>query len=53
MVQTLFRCEECKAVYTDQEIASRCEEHCRTKNACSVQYLKESIGVVSRIGNKI
>lgn len=47
MVQSLFKCEECGAVYEVKEIAKKCEEHCKEFNACSVQYLRESIGMIT------
>ncbi len=49
MVQELFRCEACGALYTNLEIASKCEEHCKTRNACNIEYLSKSIGVVSQV----
>ena len=49
MVQELFRCEACGAVYTDKKIAGKCEEHCNAMNACNVEYLRHSIGAVSQI----
>ncbi len=47
MVQQLYRCEECGAVYDNQEIASKCEDHCRKFNACNMEFLEKSIGTVS------
>ncbi|HKJ96592.1 MAG TPA: hypothetical protein VJ944_02480 [Thermoplasmataceae archaeon] len=47
MVQSLFKCEECGAVYETLAIAQKCEEHCRKFNACNMQYLKESVGRLS------
>ena len=49
MVQELFRCEACGAVYADKETAAKCEEHCNTMSACNVEYLRQSIGVVSQV----
>lgn len=49
MVQVMYRCEACGAVYTDKEIAAKCEEHCNTRNACNVEYLRKSIGVLSQV----
>ena len=49
MVQELFGCEACGAVYKDKEIAEKCEEHCNTRNACKVEYLRQSIGVISQV----
>lgn len=47
MVQSLFKCEECGAVYNEYEIATKCEEHCKEFNACDVDYLRKSIGTIS------
>lgn len=47
MVQLIFICEECGAIYYDKETAVNFEEHCGKFKACNIEYMKKSIGTIN------
>ena len=40
-------CEVCLLAYEDEELARRCEEHCRAHPSCSVEIGRKAIGSVA------
>lgn len=43
MSEKTFRCPECGMHYRDRKIAKRCEDFCRSHQACSLEIAKLSI----------
>ncbi|MHA2059303.1 MAG: DUF7128 family protein [Candidatus Ranarchaeia archaeon] len=39
---TLYICEECSLAYLDKSWAQKCEEYCKTQNACSLAITKHA-----------
>ncbi|MFB6145935.1 MAG: hypothetical protein ABEJ99_05540 [Candidatus Nanohaloarchaea archaeon] len=38
-----YICEECGLHYREKQVAENCEEHCRTRNACSLEMTRKSL----------
>ncbi|MFQ5975323.1 MAG: hypothetical protein ACE5J5_03285 [Candidatus Hydrothermarchaeales archaeon] len=39
----IYRCGECNLGYLDKEIAQKCENFCKTHNACSMEITKNAV----------
>ncbi len=43
---TAYYCEVCFLAYRDEELATKCEKHCRTHPSCDMVIGRQAIGSV-------
>lgn len=44
--EVFYACGVCGLVYEAKELASQCEEHCRTYRTCNLKLAQSSVGKV-------
>lgn len=42
----VWACEVCALAYEDEDLAKRCEDHCRTEDSCSMEIGRQAVGSV-------
>lgn len=41
--ENVFQCEECKLLYTEKEIAEKCQAWCREHKSCNLEIISHAI----------
>lgn len=43
----VWACEVCGLAFESEELATRCEDHCRTHDSCSLEIGRKAVGSVA------